>query len=253
MTGKWIERGFEDFADGTFGNGGHNLNVSCRGVLQRIHQYDLTGSGYVDLIFCNSQNHCERPPAFVYADPLGEISRIDLPSDGSRSGVVADLNGDGFDDLVLGMYSNGIRTDLNAIIYLGSHEGFSERRTQQLPAPLCTSVAVGDLNGDGRLDLAFLASGTVRMFYQSGFGFEPKRFVDLAVEGDQLAAGDLDSYIYWNRPGRGFSAADRTRLFAHSASGWVGRLGRRLPQGRGGPCGTLFALVERTGRPGRRE
>ena len=32
---------------------------------------------------------------------------------------------------------------------------------------------------------------------------------------------DLDSYIYWNRPGRGFAAADRPRLFTHSASGCI--------------------------------
>ena len=30
---------------------------------------------------------------------------------------------------------------------------------------------------------------------------------------------DLESFIYWNRPGRGFSPDDCTRLFTHSASG----------------------------------
>jgi hypothetical protein len=192
MKGIWRERGFDDFRDGTFGNGGQNLYVSRAGVLQRIHQYDLNKNGYVDLIFCNSQNHCEQPPAYVYRNPLGENACIELPSDGSRSGAVADLNGDGYDDLVLGMHSNGIRTDLNAFIYYGSPDGFSERRTQQLPAPQCTSVAVGDFNGDGKPDLAFLTEGKVRLFVQSDLGFEPKRFVDLDIEGDQLAAGDLD-------------------------------------------------------------
>ena len=192
MNGRWVERGFEDFAAGTFGNGGHNLYVSRAGVLQRIHQYDLNRNGYVDLVFCNSQNHCEKPPAFVYQDPLGEIARTELPSDGARSGAVADLNGDGFDDLVLGMHSNGIRTDLNAFIYFGSPDGFGERQTQQLPAPLCSSVAVGDFNGDGKPDLAFLTEGRVRLFYQSELGFEPRRFIDMDIEGDQLAAGDLD-------------------------------------------------------------
>ena len=196
QAGKWITRGFEGFRQGTCANAGHNLYVSRAGVLQRIHQYDLNKDGYVDLVFCNSQNHCEKPPVYVVRDPLGAATRVELPSDGARSGVVADLNGDGYDDLVLAMGYNGIRKDLNAILYYGSPDGWSERRTQQLPAPLCTSVAVGDFNGDGRPDLAFLSSGHVRLFYQSELGFEPKRFADLDIEGEQLAADDLDSDGY---------------------------------------------------------
>ena len=34
--GVWRERGYEDFADGVFGNGGQNLYVSRAGVLQMI-------------------------------------------------------------------------------------------------------------------------------------------------------------------------------------------------------------------------
>ena len=36
MKGTWCERGFDDFRDGTFGNGGQNLYVSRAGVLQRL-------------------------------------------------------------------------------------------------------------------------------------------------------------------------------------------------------------------------
>lgn len=196
QSGLWITRGFESFRQGTCGNAGHNLYVSRAGVLQRIHQYDFNHDGYLDLVICNSQNHWEKPPAYVYRDPLGQPTRIELPSDGSRAGVVADLNGDGYDDLVLGMWYNGIRQDLNAFIYYGSPEGWSERRTHQVPAPACTSVTAGDFNGDGRPDLAFLCQGKVRLFYQSYLGFEPKRFVDIDIAGDQLTADDLDGDGY---------------------------------------------------------
>ena len=194
--GIWKEQGFNDFIDGTFGNGGQNIYVSRDGVLQRIHQYDLDKDGYLDLVFANSQNHWENPDAYVYQNLLGKITRYDLPSDGTRSGAVADLNGDGYDDLILGMHSNGIRTDLNSIIYYGSTDGFSERKTQILPAPGCTSVAVDDFNGDGRPDIAFRIKDKVRLFYQSEYSFEPKRFIDLDIDGDQLAAGDLDGDGY---------------------------------------------------------
>jgi hypothetical protein len=190
--GTWVTQGFEGFIQGTFGNGGQNLYVSRAGVLQRIHHYDVDGDGYLDVLFCNSQNHWEQPPAYVYHDVLGAARRVDLRSDGALSGAVADLNGDGYDDLVLAMHENGVRQDLNAFIYYGSPEGLTERYHVEVPVPLATSVAIGDFNGDGRPDLAFLSKGSVRLFYQNDLGFEPKRFVDLEIRGDQLAAEDLD-------------------------------------------------------------
>jgi len=189
----WTTRGFDGFMLGTCGNAGQNLYVSRAGVLQRIHQYDLNKNGYTDLVFCNGQDHRECIPTYVYRDPLGEAERIELPADGAMAGIVADLNGNGFDDLVLGMiYDGSTVTDLNAIIYYGGPGGWSERRHQRIPAPFCTAVAAGDFNGNGRVDLAFLCFGKARLFYQSDLGFEPHGYVELAIEGDQLGAADLD-------------------------------------------------------------
>ena len=41
-NGKIVVEGFEAFRRGTFGNGGQNIYVSKAGVLQRIHQTDIT-------------------------------------------------------------------------------------------------------------------------------------------------------------------------------------------------------------------
>ena len=68
---RWITKGFDAFRQGTFGNGGQNLYVSRKGVLQRIHQTDTNRNGYVDLVFCNSQNHEENTPVYLYPDPVG--------------------------------------------------------------------------------------------------------------------------------------------------------------------------------------
>jgi hypothetical protein len=190
--GVWITEGFASFSEGTCGNAGQNLYVSRAGVLQRIHQYDLTRNGYTDIVFCNSQNHGERPPATVYEDVMGQCQQVELPADGARSGVVADLNGSGCDDLVLANHYGGEAYEVNSYIYYGGAGGWSERRTQRLPTPRSTSVAAGDLNGDGRTDLAFLMDGRVRIFYQSELGFEPKRYVNTDISGEQICAADLD-------------------------------------------------------------
>ena len=230
----WTTQGFDGFSRGAFGNGGHNLYVSRAGVLQRIHQYDFNKDGYFDLIFCNDHNHSDKPPVYVYSDPLGNVTRTELLSDGSWAGAaVADLNGDGYDDLVLGMLSNGQRSDLNAFVYYGSPDGLTERRQQLLPAPVCTSVAAGDFNGDGRPDLAFRCQkehrspdSWVRVFYQSELGFEPSRYVDIEIPGAQLAAYDLDGdgytdlivrssvgevMVYWGGP-QGIDPAQVSRV-----------------------------------------
>ncbi len=196
MESVWRTYGFEDFRRGECGNAGQNLYVSRAGVLQRIHQFDLNRDGYPDLIFCNSQNHWEKPPATVYRDIFGEPQRIELPSDGALAGAAVDLNGDGYDDLVLAMQYNGATFDTNAFVYYGAPDGWSERRMAHLPAPSCTAVAAGDFNGDGRPDLAFLCKGKLRLFYQTPLGLEPKRFVDLDIAGEQAAADDLDGDGY---------------------------------------------------------
>ena len=222
--GIWTTRGFDDFRRGCFGNGGHNLYVSRAGILQRIHQFDLNQNGYFDLVFSNSQSHLEMAPIGVYRDPWGTADCQELPGDGAWSGAVLDLNGDGYDDLVLGNWYNGIDLFMNAFIYYGAPDGWSERGHQRLPAPRCTSVAAGDFNGDGRPDLAFLSEEQVRLFYQTDLGFEPKRFTDTGISGEQLGAWDLDGdgysdlvvrypdgrvVVYWGSP-NGIDAASST-------------------------------------------
>ncbi len=191
-SGVWTEKSFEDFCDGKFGNAGQNVYVSRDGILQRIFQFDFNKDAWLDLIFCTSQDHWEKPPAYIYSDPLGKQGRIELPSDGSMAATVADLNGDGLDDIVLGMRNNGIRKDLNAYVYFASPQGYSQRRHLRLPAPMCRSLTAGDFNGDGRADLAFQLATGLRVFYQIPLGFEPRRFSTLDLRAVEIAAEDLD-------------------------------------------------------------
>ncbi len=240
MQSELVTEGFEAFREGTFGAGGQNLYVSRAGVLQRIHQFDVDDDGHLDLLFCNSQDHWERPPAYVL-DGRDGYARTELPAEGAMGGAVADLNGDGTDDLVVANHYNGMNSSgVNSAIYYGSPAGWSLRRHQVLPTPFALSVAAGDFDGDGRPDLAFACTteqgaGRVRVFGQTELGFEPKRFADTNIRAVQLCAADLDgdgcddlvvldggggAAIHWGGPG-GLSRGACTEIPGEAGgAGW---------------------------------
>lgn len=194
----WKDSGFDAFIQGKFGNAGHNLYVSRKGVLQRIHQFDVNGDGYVDLPIVNSQDDEPRVPAYVYVNPLESGERIEIRTEGALAGAVADLNNDGYDDLVIGNQYNGVSNFVYAQVYYGSAEGYSTKRMINLWAPSCKSVAAGDFNGDGRKDIAFVAFEKLRMFYQGERGFRTNGYMDLELDHsiDSAAAADLDGDGY---------------------------------------------------------
>ncbi len=191
-AGMWTTRGFQAFRRGHFGNGGQNLYVSRQGVLQRIHQYDLNRDGHVDLLFCNSQSHCEIPPSYRYQLDDGELSCEVIPTHGASCMTVADLNGDGREELIIGRWYDGATWQVNAIVHYDHGSGWSESAVQYLPAPMCVAVAAGDFNGDGRVDLVFQLFDQLRLFLQGERGMDPNRYQDLPIQADYLTAADLD-------------------------------------------------------------
>ena len=195
QTVQWTTSGFEAFRRGTFGNGGHNLYVSRKGVLQRIYQYDLTHSGYFDLVYANCQNHHESPPSYVYHR---DGTRIELPAQAAISGFAADLTGEGYSDVVLPGFYDAAAPFSSCDIYFGSDKEYSEKYHIRVPAPYATSVTAGRFDGDRRPALAFAQPvyRQVRIFYQKGNSLEWRRFVDLPIVCEQVAAGDLDGDGY---------------------------------------------------------
>lgn len=194
----WSTYGFKAFRAGEFGNGGHNIYVSSSGILQRIHQTDITRNGYVDLVFCNSQNHEEKVPVYLYRDPVNHPEqREELFIGGAWSGAVGDLSGDGYEDLIIGCRWDGMNMKLNATIFFGSEAGIGNKYVQYIPAPFASSIAIGDFNGDGRNDLALLSDGKIKIFYQDNFGFSAKSMAVLdGLDAFQLEACDLDETGY---------------------------------------------------------
>ena len=196
-TTTWTECGYADFADGQFGNGGQNIYVSAGGILQRVFQFDYNKDGYFDLLYVNAHDMNERAPVFVYNDLLGSQTCHRLVNQGAYTGALADLNGDGFDDLVIANQHNGTHAKVSAYIYYGAADGLSERYKVELYAPDSKSVAIGDFNGDGLQDIAFGCGEVLRIYYQqAGYHFSPGEKVDHPLIVPHLTAADIDDDGY---------------------------------------------------------
>ncbi len=158
------DSGFEAFSKGTLGNGGQNIYVSKKGVIQRINLLDVNLDGYPDIPLANSHSDNPRVPTEVYAlDGSGE-RLASLYSEGSFCAALADLNGDGYQDLIVGNQYNGVNNLNWANVYYGDPKGFSLRRMIRLYAPGTTALAAGDFDGSGHPDIVFFGKRTCRVY-----------------------------------------------------------------------------------------
>jgi hypothetical protein len=170
---------------------------------------DFNGDGYVDLVALNSM-HAGQPADL---DPRAGANifwggargfdfaarRTILKENSLGTSNVADLDKDGYLDLVLGQFANG-DNPTEVIIHYGSADGFQARNRKVLRSPgRSISSLIADFNGDDWLDIGVSSydQNCVRLFWGGADGFSEKRQTVIDVPGAiDLETADL------NRDGR---------------------------------------------------
>ena len=155
---------------------------------------DLDNDGFLDLVFSNQRGGYYDGPdytidSYIYwGGPGGYLvsRRTGLPTLGSMSNAIADLNGDGYLDIVFANSTDGTTVDVDSYIYWGGPGGYSLANRTGLPVRRAVGVSAIDLNQDGMLDLIFSNTTDGR-------------------------SAEIESYIYWGGP-EGYSPARRTGL-----------------------------------------
>ena len=156
---------------------------------------DLNADGFVDLIALNSGHGGEaaqKDPTLGANIFWGAESGFDLDrrrtvltEDHLGSSNVADLNRDGYLDLVLGAFESYDSKDpVHLTIYYGAEEGFSVDRTVKvLSEGRSTGAAIGDFNRDRWLDIAVTSTlqDRLRVFWGASEGFSTSRQSELDI------------------------------------------------------------------------
>jgi uncharacterized protein (TIGR03437 family) len=155
--------------------------------------HGLTGDGASDAL----DNYCPGISDALAQQPFGTTvhnATATAPPSGeaSKSGVIADLDGDGNPD-VAGVDSNIITVNL-------LNAGLASRSTAIYRAgPSLSYIVAGDFNGDGRLDLVTASgtgtqSGTASLLLNSGGGvFQAPQVLSVGAAGPStLAAADFN-------------------------------------------------------------
>lgn len=193
-----------------------------------------------------------RPPSLLYWGSKNGYSkerRTELPSQAATSASIADYNGDGRPDVVITQLQDGEQFETDSLLFFGRDGGFDVTRPVRFRTRGATDSVMADLNGDGKLDLAFAnkisgnAKGTIPSYVYWGgregysgmnrlelpsSGSNEAKFADFNDDGwvDVFVCNqdhddrtlNTGSSIFWGGP-KGISVSDRTRIDDYSCFG----------------------------------
>lgn len=152
---------------------------------------DLNGDGFLEIVFSNYYNGAYNTNSFVYwgsASGYSSANRTDLPTVGSYTSSIVDVDRDGRKDIVFWSHYNGTNylTDENYIYW--NRDGFLPTDRTSLSGMGGFEGKVVDLNGDGHNEVI------VGGYHNNGWANVPT------------------TYIYWGNATNTYSAATRTPI-----------------------------------------
>jgi len=164
---------------------------------------DFDGDGITEIVVVGDAGS-----PFPYADPFtrlkvfsGRTGELILDEDYGRNyiqAVAGDLDGDAIPDLVVAV--NGTGYVANEVVRDGSVQVFRGRRGEDLSEPVSVATTLlprnphlGDFNGDGRTDIAYITERKIVVQYATAQGYtEPRMAAEHSDYGGDLTSGDLN-------------------------------------------------------------
>ena len=162
--------GLSNSIDSTIAWGGPNKFVSASTTPLPTHGAagvsvaDLQNDGYLDAVFSNA-NTLEGDfsiDSYVYwgeQEGIGTGLPLGLPTMGTKGNSVADVNGDGFLDLLFANQEDGSGVPVNSYVYWGSEGGYSPQGRSIVAAVAARGIKSADLNADGWMDIVVANTG----------------------------------------------------------------------------------------------
>ncbi|HXZ59421.1 MAG TPA: VCBS repeat-containing protein [Steroidobacteraceae bacterium] len=187
------------------GGGGGSEIIPPFNLYYSVVMADVNGDGLPDIVA--AYTHIAGAPPHqgwvaVYAQDAARPGHF-LPA--STYGVgndpvsvaVADLDGDGRPDIVTAnaiLSTNGLgESTVSVLLQDAAHPGHYLPAVSYATGPDPQSVAIGDLNGDGRPDLAVADSSGISVLFQDTAGrFFPKTAITTGGGCASVAIADLD-------------------------------------------------------------